>query len=85
MSLPSFSWRSLTFVLLGALPVSSAVWAQSSADNDSSLDTVTVTGEATAYGDTPPPAFAGGQAAAGGRVGLLGEQDAMDVPYNVIS
>lgn len=74
--------RALTLIAMGIIPVS--VWAQTSADNQS-LETVTVTGSVPTYGDTPPPAFAGGQIAAGGRVGLIGEKDAMDVPFNVIS
>lgn len=36
-------------------------------------------------GDTPVPAYLDGQVAHGGRVGMLGEQNAMDVPFNVIS
>lgn len=36
-------------------------------------------------GDTPLPAFLDGQVANGGRLGMLGQQSAMDVPFNVIS
>lgn len=36
-------------------------------------------------GDTPMPAFLDGQVANGGRLGMLGQQNAMDVPFNVIS
>ncbi|WP_336295935.1 TonB-dependent siderophore receptor [Cronobacter dublinensis] len=39
----------------------------------------------TPGGDTPPPAYLDGQVAHGGRLGMLGEQRAMDVPFNVIS
>ncbi|WP_110649581.1 TonB-dependent receptor [Salinicola peritrichatus] len=60
-------------------------WAQTATDDNQSLDTVTVVGTVPTYGDTPPPAYAGGQVAAGGRIGILGEKDAMDVPFNVIS
>ncbi|OLO03979.1 TonB-dependent receptor [Salinicola socius] len=75
----------LTFVAIGAAPLVSPAWAQSSSDSQS-LETVTVTSQAIlTQGDTPPPAYAGGQVAAGGRIGVLGEQDAMDVPFNVIS
>ena len=74
----------LTIVAMGSAPLVTPAWAQSEADA-SSLDTVTVTGTVPTYGDTPPPAFAGGQIAAGGRVGLLGEKDAMDIPFSVTS
>lgn len=76
--------RLLTMIAIGAAPVANSAWAQSG-DDTQSLDTVTVTAAVPTYGDTPPPAYAGGQVAAGGRVGILGEKDAMDVPYNVIS
>lgn len=39
----------------------------------------------TPGGDTPVPAYLDGQVAHGGRLGMLGEQNAMDVPLNVIS
>ncbi|MBP5979257.1 MAG: TonB-dependent siderophore receptor [Halomonas sp.] len=83
MSLPSSSWRSLTFVLLGALSLPGAVWAQAPS-NHAALETVTVIGEATARGDTPAPAFAGGQVAAGARIGTWGQRAAADIPFNVI-
>ncbi len=54
--------RAMTLLAMGMTPV--ATWAQTSADTQS-LDTVTVTGTIPTYGDTPPPAFAGGQIAAG--------------------
>lgn len=37
-----------------------------------------------AGGDAQVPAFLEGQVAHGGRLGVLGEQKAMDVPFNVI-
>ncbi|WFF40102.1 TonB-dependent siderophore receptor [Salinicola endophyticus] len=75
----------LTIVAMGSTPLAAPAWAQSSAGANHSLDTVTVTSTVPTYGDTPPPAFAGGQIAAGGRVGLLGEKDAMDIPFSVTS
>lgn len=36
-------------------------------------------------GDQSPPAYAGGQVARGGRIGVLGNQDMMDVPFSVTS
>lgn len=52
------------------------------------MDTVVVTAKAfVAGGDQPAPVHAGsnGQIATGGRLGVLGEQDAFDVPFNVVS
>ncbi|MBT2787087.1 MULTISPECIES: TonB-dependent siderophore receptor [unclassified Halomonas] len=84
MSRPFLFWRSFTFMLLGTLPVPSVVWAQASSNDNTSLETVTVIGEATARGDIPVPVFAGGQVAAGARVGTWGQRNAADVPFNVI-
>ncbi|WP_245636881.1 TonB-dependent receptor [Azospirillum thiophilum] len=48
------------------------------------LDPVQIEGNRTAAGPGAlPPAYAGGQVARGGRIGALGNQDAMDVPFNV--
>ncbi|MEB2332364.1 MAG: secretin and TonB N-terminal domain-containing protein [Nitrosomonas sp.] len=46
------------------------------------LAPVTVTGTAISPSDLPP-AYAGGQVARGGRVGLLGNRDVMDTPFSV--
>lgn len=55
--------------------------AQASAQQ--TLPTVTVKGEASP--DQLPAPYAGGQVARGGRIGLLGNQDFMDVPFSVTS
>lgn len=49
-----------------------------------SLQEVTVTGAATLL-DATPPALAGGQVARGGRLGMLGQTDVMDAPFNITS
>lgn len=36
-------------------------------------------------GDPTPPVYAGGQVASGGRIGVLGNQDALDTPVNTTS
>ncbi|ARS52327.1 TonB-dependent siderophore receptor [Kushneria konosiri] len=70
-------------VVVGSMAAPSATYA---AGQDGSLETITVTSTALeTAGNTPPPAYAGGQVAQGGRLGILGEQDAMNVPFNVIS
>lgn len=48
------------------------------------LPPVTVTAASETPGDLPPP-YAGGQVARGGRVGLLGNRDFMDTPFNLIT
>lgn len=54
-------------------------------DATSSLPPVTVSaGAVTASGDLAP-AYAGGQMARGGRVGILGGRDMMDTPFNQAS
>ncbi|MEX5384196.1 TonB-dependent siderophore receptor [Cronobacter muytjensii] len=65
-----------------------ASYAQAASAEAQAQDTIVVqaAGEAfTPGGDTPPPAYLDGQVAHGGRLGMLGEQRAMDVPFNVIS
>lgn len=49
-----------------------------------SLSTVTVTASPEG-GSEPPPPYAGGQVARGGRLGLLGNQSLMDTPFNTAS
>ncbi|WP_231570382.1 TonB-dependent siderophore receptor [Achromobacter sp. RTa] len=64
------------------LPVSGA-WAQD-AGPTTTLQAVTVTGGAIVDAELPP-AYAGGQVAQGARLGLMGNQDVMDTPFNVTS
>lgn len=48
------------------------------------LSEVTVTAQADQPGDLPKP-YAGGQVARGSRMGMLGNKDVMDTPFNVTS
>ena len=50
-----------------------------------SLETVTVEASADASAEGLAKPFAGGQVARGGRVGLLGQQDSMDTPFQLTS
>lgn len=52
--------------------------------SDTMLPTITVTARGESEAELPPP-YAGGQVARGGRLGLLGNQDVMDTPFNVAS
>jgi len=79
----------LTPIALGALLLaSSAAMAQSAAQsNDAAqgIATVVVSASADASAQGLPSAYAGGQVARGGRIGLLGNQDIMDTPFNATS
>jgi len=77
------TWRFAPgLALFLALPVA-GVWAQDVAPA-TTLPAVTVTGGAIADGELPPVS-AGGQVAQGARLGLMGNQDVMDTPFNVTS
>lgn len=49
------------------------------------LPEVAVTAETALDSSAPPPVYAGGQVASGGKLGLLGNQDFMDTPFNITS
>ena len=59
----------------------SGVLAQSAAPT---LPAVTVTADSAQNQDLPAP-YAGGQVAQGARLGMMGNQDVMDTPFNVTS
>lgn len=76
-------------VSAGCLPVMAATTnttTQTNAKNEQQTLTVTATPQTDFKpgGDDLVPAFLDGQVAHGGRLGMLGEQNAMDVPFNVI-
>lgn len=56
--------------------------ARATAAEGTVLEAVTVVGGALSG---PPPAYAGGLVARGGRVGVLGDTDIMDTPYSQVS
>ncbi|MET0350907.1 MAG: TonB-dependent receptor plug domain-containing protein, partial [Rhizobacter sp.] len=53
--------------------------AQTADNASTTLPKITITGKAET---TLKPAYAGGQVARGGSLGLLGQQDTMDVPFS---
>ena len=71
----------------GVLPIVPTLALAQEADapaasaSQQTLPTVTVRGEAAP--DQLPAAYAGGQVARGGRLGVLGNQDFMDVPFSM--
>src|SRR6201996_5450344 len=66
---------------LAALSASAAALADTAADDQ--LDTIVVTASADASAKGVQPAYAGGQVARGGRVGIFGSQDIMDTPFSI--
>ena len=50
---------------------------------DDKLETIVVTAGADASARGVSPAYAGGQVARGGRVGIFGSQDIMDTPFSI--
>ena len=69
--------------LAAALLASSTAFAQQAEPKtDENVATVVVTASADASAQGLPAAYAGGQVARGGRLGLLGNVDIMDTPFN---
>ncbi|WP_050807031.1 TonB-dependent siderophore receptor [Acetonema longum] len=56
-----------------------------SADADEKNEAPMEEVEVTAKRDQLPPVYAGGQVARGGNIGVLGNKDFMDTPFNIIS
>lgn len=73
-------------VLLAVLPFNPHI-AVAASDSTQQDNTLVVTGQRvsdqTNNGQDPIPAFLDGDIANGGRLGVLGEQKAMDVPFSV--
>jgi iron complex outermembrane receptor protein len=74
------------------LLLSAAAHAQSSQTAPPQKDDAVILPTLTATGQVPeadpnelPPAYAGGQVATGARLGMLGNQDVMDAPFNITS
>ncbi|MDY0960997.1 MULTISPECIES: TonB-dependent receptor [Massilia] len=73
----------LAAALLIATTASSTAFAQQAEPKtDENITTVVVTASADASAQGLPAAYAGGQVARGGRLGLLGNVDIMDTPFN---
>ncbi|CAM3912854.1 TonB-dependent siderophore receptor [Bordetella bronchialis] len=83
-TLPAAAWAQAS-----ATPPAAAqpgtVGAGASTPPVTTLAPVSVTGTAITEGDTLPPVYPGGQVAKGARLGILGEQDAANVPFSVTS
>lgn len=79
----------LLVAAIGAATLPTMAAQQNTAAPGSEEQTITVTATPetsfTPGGDTLVPAYLDGQVANGGRLGMLGEQDARNVPFNVVS
>ena len=75
----TFPRTALTPIAAGALLFAASASAQTT---DAPIATVVVTASADASAQGLPSAYAGGQVARGGRLGLLGNVDIMDAPFN---
>ena len=81
-------FRPTLLALLCSLSVSAnAATPETDPQNDGKavvLDNVNINAQAPSSSDLPPP-YAGGQVARGGQLGVLGNQDIMDVPFSMAS
>ncbi len=80
--------RHLVAALAAAGVLPTIAFAQEAAQPAASAESATlpaVTVHADASADQLPAPYAGGQVARGGRLGVLGNQDFMDVPFSVTS
>ena len=77
----------LPVLVLAGLPLIQSARADDTTDISTSahVRTITVTDSAITEGDTLPSAHANGKVALGGRLGVLGEQSAHDVPFSLLS
>jgi iron complex outermembrane receptor protein len=88
MKTPALASLRLTPIAFGALLLSAgSALAQSAAQAQAQppLATVVVSASADASAQGLPKAYAGGQVARGGRLGLLGNVDIMDTPFNTMN
>ena len=83
----SFRLRRSPIAIAASLAIGSA-YAQQAAEPaapEQTLGAITVNASADASAQGLSAPYAGGQVARGGRIGILGTQDNMDVPFNVTS
>jgi len=80
--------KTMLAVTISALAVNAHAATNGTSSTKSAEDTIVVQESAAsdfkAGGDTLVPAYLDGQIANGGRLGMLGQQKAMDVPFNII-
>lgn len=80
--LKAFLLASVSFAVVAALPAM-AQEADAADSDEQAVDLAPINVEGDK--DALPAPYAGGQVATGARIGVLGNQDIMDVPFNVTS
>ena len=76
----------LACAIQAALPLLiSSAYAQTTETTTTQLEAITVTSSADASAEGLSKPYAGGQVARGGRAGILGQQDNMDIPFSITS
>ena len=75
--------KTLLALTIGAITHSAAA-AESKKSEETMVVQATPASDFKAGGDLVVPAYLDGQVANGGRLGMLGEQNAMDVPFSII-
>jgi iron complex outermembrane receptor protein len=81
--MPTSALKLSPFALAAALLMHATAQAQSA--SATSIPTVVISASADASADGLPRDYAGGQVARGGRLGLLGNADMMDTPFNTLN
>ena len=76
--------KTLLALAIGAVTHTAAAENQAPAATEDTIVVQAAGSDFVAGGDRLVPAYLDGQVAHGGRLGMLGEQNAMDVPFNVI-
>lgn len=75
-------FRLTPLALAAVLMTAGSAFAQTAVATDEVVPTVVISASADASAKGLPAAYAGGQVARGGRLGLLGNVDIMDTPFN---
>ncbi|NML60101.1 TonB-dependent receptor [Massilia sp. RP-1-19] len=83
MHTPPFKLSPVAFAAL--IVTSSVAHAQTASSDAAVTPTVVISASADASAQGLPSAYAGGQVARGGRLGLLGNVDVMDTPFNTMN
>jgi len=78
----SAPFRATLFALFCSLPITALAETTETGGQPLLLEEVNVNAQVPIPGDLPP-VFAGGQVARGGQLGVLGNQDIMDVPFSM--
>ncbi|WP_157793638.1 TonB-dependent receptor plug domain-containing protein, partial [Yersinia pestis] len=87
VALGSLSASSWSAAVANSTKTASAVAETNSAESSNKADTITVVGTPDTFragGNDLIPTYLDGQVANGGRIGFLGQQDARNVPFNII-